>query len=61
MNTVGTEFIDESRGMGYSRPQAIRSSIEPKDWLGCRLYDTECAIDKAGDAIGHAGDHLHSL
>lgn len=54
MNTIGTETITESRGMGYSRPQAIRGSIEPKDWLGCRLFDTGCAIDKAGD-------HLHNL
>jgi hypothetical protein len=54
MNTIGTETINESRGMGYSRPQAIRSSIEPKAWLGCLLYDTGCAIDKSGD-------HLHNL
>ncbi|HXR68002.1 MAG TPA: hypothetical protein VN712_05135 [Dermatophilaceae bacterium] len=61
MSVIGTEAINEYRGMGYSWRKAIRSSIEPKAWLGCRLYDTGCAIAKAGDAIGHAGDHLHGL
>jgi hypothetical protein len=59
MSVIGMESISEYRGMGYSRPKAIRGSIEPKAWLGCRLYDTGCAIAKEGDAIGHAGDHLY--
>jgi hypothetical protein len=61
MSAIGTEAINEYRNMNYSWPMAIRSSIEPKAWLGCRLYDTGRAIAKAGDAIGHAGDYLHNL
>ena len=61
MSVIGMEAISESPAMGSAWPEAIRGSIEPKAWLGCRLYDTGCAIAKAGDAIGHAGDHLHGL
>ena len=61
MSAIGMEAITEYRGMGHSSPKASRKSIEPKVWLGCRLYDSGCATVKAGDATGHAGDHLHGL
>ena len=55
------ESINETRAMGYSWPEAIRGSIEPKAWPGCRLYDTGYVIATAGHAIGHAADHHHGL
>jgi hypothetical protein len=61
MSAIGMGAINESRAMGYYGPKAMRGSIEPKAWPGCRLYDTGCAIAKAVDAIGHAVDHLHNL
>jgi hypothetical protein len=54
MSTIGTEGINECRAMGDSWPKAIRSSIEPKAWLGVRLH-------KVGQAVSHTGDHLHGL
>jgi hypothetical protein len=61
MSAIGMEGIKEYRAMGDSWPKAIRSSWEPKAWLGCRLFEVGCRIADAGDAIGHAGDHLHGM
>jgi hypothetical protein len=51
MSAIGMEGINECRDMGYSWPKAIRTSWEPKAWLGVRLGNV-------GQAISHAGDHL---
>jgi hypothetical protein len=51
MSAIGMEGIKECRAMGDSWPKAIRSSWDPKGWLGVRL-------NRLGDAISHTGDHL---
>ena len=57
MSVIGmsVEDIRVYHGMGDSWLEAIwRQRIEPKAWLGCRMHDV-------GQAISHAGDHLHGL
>ena len=54
MSVIGMEAIREYRGLGDSWPTAIRSSFEPKAWLGCKMHDV-------GQAIAHAGDHLQGM
>ena len=48
MNAIGLEAIRECHGWASRGQKAVRSSWEPKAWLGVRLL---CL----GDALAHAG------